>query len=357
MSKHLVYFLGAGCSKNFGYPLTNEIMPAIMQSLLKHDMFQLDDYKKTRKERELEKELLHYLYLFYPGLKQLNINSRTSRLQIPGITEVLSMVDHCCFYNQTPHPEMNNAHLIEMRELLNRAVVELILEYERRPMNRNEEQLFNKFVEPIWQRSSEDKLSIITTNYDLLIDWEYSDLLAANKIDLGISYRDVESNELLYRDSEPGFNYYKLHGSLNWLRCDLCGHYYMNPEGLIIANAFFEGFVDYNTCVCNNRLRLKPVLVAPSIIRDIRDPNLLQIWKSAMEAIRTSDEIVFVGYSLPAEDLAIRSLIMRGINGRKNSKKPKIDVVQMGNSAKNNYVNLLGPDIKYHEGGLQQFLK
>ena len=42
------------------------------------------------------------------------------------------------------------------------------------------------------------------------------------------------------------------------------------------------------------------------LVRDIRDSNLLQIWKAAMEALRTADQIVFIGYSLPAEDFAIK---------------------------------------------------
>ena len=38
MAKNIVYFLGAGCSFNFGYPLTGQIMPDILQNLYDNDL-------------------------------------------------------------------------------------------------------------------------------------------------------------------------------------------------------------------------------------------------------------------------------------------------------------------------------
>jgi NAD-dependent SIR2 family protein deacetylase len=357
MSKHIVYFLGAGCSKNFGYPLTGEIMPLIMEKLLKGDLFQISETRKTAKERGYEKELLGFLYMFYPGLRRLNIKDEKQKEQIPGITEVLSLIDHFCFYNLPPHPRMADAQLVRFRELLNRAVVELILEYDLRTMDKSEEELFYKFIQPINREKTTNKVSIITTNYDMLIDWEFSNLAAANKIDYGISYRDVDNSKIIFRDPKPRFHYYKLHGSLNWLRCDLCGHYYINPDGTIVGLAFTDKADDFNTCVCSNTLRLKSVLVAPSIVRDIRDANLLQIWKASMEAIRTADQLIFIGYSLPGEDLAIKSVIMRGLNGRNKKQALKVDVVQHGSTAQANYLNLFGNKINYYPGGLKQYLR
>lgn len=357
MAKNIVYFLGAGASKNFGYPLTGEIMPLIMEGLVGHELFQLGVAKKTKKEYQYEKELLGFLYKLYPGLRGKNFSKQQSHKQIPNITEVLSLVDHFCFYNIPPHPHIFDNRLLHFRDLLNRAVGELINEFDLRIMNDEEEALFYKMVEPINKTKIKDKVTIITTNYDLLIDWEFSDIFEKNKVDYGISYRDVDTSEIIYRDPRPHFHYYKLHGSLNWLRCDLCGHYYINPEGSIVGLAFKEIINDANTCICSDTLRLRPVLVAPSIVRDIRDSNLLQIWKASMEAIRTADKIIFIGYSLPSEDLAIKSIIMRGLNGRSKTKKLDVEVVQMGDAAKLNYINIFGKNIKYYSEGLAQYLQ
>jgi hypothetical protein len=35
---------------------------------------------------------------------------------------------------------------------------------------------------------------------------------------------------------------------------------------------------------CRRRICLRTIMVAPSMVRDIRDPNILQIWMSALEA-------------------------------------------------------------------------
>lgn len=44
------------------------------------------------------------------------------------------------------------------------------------------------------------------------------------------------------------------------------------------------------------------------MVRDIRDAHLLNVWRSATEALRTAKEWYIIGYSLPHEDLAIRSM-------------------------------------------------
>jgi NAD-dependent SIR2 family protein deacetylase len=357
VAENIVYFLGAGCSKSFGYPLTGDIMPLILEKLLKNNLFQSPLRTKSGKERKSERELLGFLYIFYPGLKFLDLTKDDNKKQIPNITEVLSLVEHFCFYKTPPHPEMTEDRLIYFRDLLNRAIVEVILEFDRGVMDKEEEKLFYKFIRPISHKNKDDDITIITTNYDMLIDWQFSDVAAKNRIDYGISYRDIATSNIIYRNKNALFHYYKLHGSLNWLRCDLCGEYYINPDGNIVSLAFTDHAAEYNTCICSPTLRLRSVLVTPSIVRDIRDSNLLQIWKSSMEAIRTADKIIFIGYSLPGEDLAIKSVIMRGLNARNKSRQLKVEVVQYGEEAKFNYINLFGNEIKYYPCGLKEFLK
>jgi len=63
-------------------------------------------------------------------------------------------------------------------------------------------------------------------------------------------------------------------------------------------------------------------------VRDIRDPNLLEVWKAALEALRMAERWIIVGYSMPPEDVAIRSLFLRAWQGRRYSKKPLIRVIQ-----------------------------
>lgn len=352
---NIVYFLGAGCSKNFGFPLTGDIMPEIFNNLKANNLFQLGR-KKESFEKQQEIDLKRFLGLLYPGLK--DIDFETEKTRIPSIVEVLSLVDHLCFYNLPPHPELNEENLIYLRYLLNRAVAELMMDYQNAHYEGRELALLEAFMEPIISAKNKSNVTIITTNYDLSIDPTFEEALLKNQIDYGISFRDPESGEIISQPQAPLFKYFKLHGSLNWLKCDLCGQYYIYPNGVIVHQAFKENIDDGNTCVCNDYLRLKSVLISPSLVRDIRDPNLLQIWKASSESIRTADKLVFIGYSLPAEDFAIKALIMRGINGRGSSPPLSIDVVQCKKNAESNYINLFGKSIKkYYENGLPQYLK
>jgi len=138
MSKHIVYFLGAGSSYNFGYPMTNEIMPLILYRLLNKELFQLSEERKTPREKQGEKDLLRFLYLLYPGLRNIDVNSKEVKWRLPNITDILSIVDHFCFYNMPPHPEIADDQLRYFRNLLNRAVGELILEFDLDAFSRKE---------------------------------------------------------------------------------------------------------------------------------------------------------------------------------------------------------------------------
>lgn len=354
VKKNVVYFLGAGCSKNFGYPLTGEIMPEVLKNLFDKNLFRLHK-KKSAKEKLQEKHLKYFLELLYPGLKKIDLEKE--QMQIPSIVEVLSFVEHLCFYNIPPHPELDEENLLYLRYLLNRAVAELMLDYQNMPYKDEEGELLDKFMAPIVAEEKASNITIITTNYDLSLDPQFEKAIAANRVDYGISFRHTRTGDIIQQPVNPLFRYYKLHGSLNWLKCDLCGQYYIHPNGTIAFLAFKEQIDDSNTCVCNDHLLLKTVLVTPSIVRDIRDSNLLQIWKASTEAIRTADKLVFIGYSLPAEDLAIKALIMRGVNGRTKKKPLAVEIVQRGKGAEPNYFNMFGREIKYYEGGLSEYLQ
>src|SRR5205085_10329013 len=124
------------------------------------------------------------------------------------------------------------------------------------------------------------------------------------KIDFGISWRYPFENVLYPIPGTPVYSIYKLHGSTNWLRCNVCGHIYINTYTDIYMLEEMEG--KDSQCHCSPS-RLRSHIVAPSLVRDIRDPNLMNIWKHATEALRRADEWIIIGYSLPPEDIAIKS--------------------------------------------------
>ena len=85
----------------------------------------------------------------------------------------------------------------------------------------------------------------------------------------------------------------------------------------------------------------------------MRDRNLLSVRRSATEALRLADEWVFVGYSLPTEDVGIRALLMRSLFSC--DELPKVCVVSDRTNALPRY-RLLFPECTYTKDGFAKFL-
>ncbi|WEK21667.1 MAG: hypothetical protein P0Y49_11025 [Candidatus Pedobacter colombiensis] len=346
--KKIVYFLGAGCSAAFGYPITRQIMPKICQLL----------YNSTiTKKNEYRKELISSLGMLYPCF-----NKNYKETQLVDVIELLSLIDYSCLYNFPLHPDMDQKKTEQLRFNFTRSLIEMLIAFDKEAYNPNieedriQELSYSKFSNLLSKQFEECDVSIITTNYDMSIDR----LLPSKNfnIDYGVSYRNIES-QIIHRPNIPDLSYFKLHGSHNWLKCNCCGLYYINPFGTISHQYFKSELNDMNTCICSDKARLNLVIVAPSLIRDVRDPNLLQIWNAAQESIRKADKIVFIGYSLPSEDIAIKSMLMRGINSNINLSKREIEieVVMKGTERFIPYRNLINnKKLKYFSKGLEDWM-
>jgi hypothetical protein len=191
----------------------------------------------------------------------------------------------------------------------------------------------------------ENRLTIVSTNYDLCLETALYEkiggrTLGARKtkvfesVDFGVPFRDPASGDIVYRPQRPNISLFKLHGSLNWLRCDACDHMYVQVAGPLSTLADDDPPKPSNSCHCSHK-PLSRIIVASSNVRDIRDSSLLSVWRSALEAMRTAGEWVIVGYSMPPEDLAIRSLLRRAYAGRKDP--PVIRVFQRSTESEPRY--------------------
>jgi hypothetical protein len=328
MSMHTIaVFLGAGASKAFGYLLTNELLPRIKDGLDAGTLF-----AESGRHRE---ELLTYLTALLPGFSSISAE------KLPLITDVLSLIDHSLSMSNSLLSLRTTQSMDRFRALLERAIIEILMEPFALENSEQVSALLDQFTQwVISQRESKDhQISIVSTNYDIAVEtllferYERQEPISS-LFDLGFSWRDPGNGTVYKRPANPRFQFYKLHGSLNWLRCNLCEHIYINPERIIADLAFSEQIRSYNTCHCNHA-PLRSVIIAPSLVRDIRDVNLLDIWKNTLELLRTADEWIIIGYSLPPEDIAIRSLFIKAYNGRE--KPLHIQVIQKGEAAASTY--------------------
>jgi hypothetical protein len=127
----------------------------------------------------------------------------------------------------------------------------------------------------------------------------------------------------------------------------------VNSLGDIAGLAFADELSDWNTCHCNPWARLRLPLVTPSLARTVGDRNLQSAWRAAVEAQREAEEWFVIGYSMPSEDVAIRSLLCRAAGAR--MAPLAIHVIQHGMDAEPLY-RALFPGCVYHPNGLASFL-
>jgi hypothetical protein len=390
-----VVFLGAGASKSLGLPLTNEIFGEVLNGISDGTLFE-GGIPEALENRQALKGLFDALL---PGAAGA----------APFITDLLSMLDHAMLQAnalalepQQLGPQriayQSSKDLVKLRTLLERGIYEVLKrQYPNhsfppttsRPADDGDEVIDSEAAEALYsakaakrldegvqkelvnwiqrELNASSKLSIVTTNYDLIPESVQQQLTLAGgpisikDVDFGFPWRDPGTGELHYRPAHPRLAIYKLHGSLNWLHCGLCEHTYINPEGDIAYLGFDPRPSTYSTCHCTY-WPLRHVMVAPSMVRDIRDPNILQIWMSALEAMRLAGKWHMIGYSMPPEDLAIRSLLIRAFHARgyrddmAQRKAPEVTVVQLCESAITPFRLIFG-QVNAELGGLGAFLK
>ena len=338
----IVLFLGAGASVPHGYPATADLLPAIWHALTSREQawtrwpgFRRRVNGRYKPRHRNAKELRTVLESVLPGL-----SPGSKDFGGASIIDVISMLEHSILERHTPIPppflrrgaepgeieqeirrgkiiEHPARRLIHARHLLTMAMNGVLKGTKDLPLTT---ELARWLVESASRPNA--RVSIVSTNYDTVVESAIYRLLrrtsrragaVEEQVDFGFAYRDVDGN-LRGRLADAPLAVLKLHGSLNWLRCESCSHVTVNTEQRIASLDSWEIQNHHNSCECGGLL--KSLLVTPSIVRDIRDPNLLSVWNAALEDLRLADKWIFVGYSLPAEDVAIRSMLLRAFHTR-----------------------------------------
>ena len=337
MAKRTVLFLGAGASRPLGFPVTDGILPGIWEGLQGKAWRKWPGLRTRRDQQRLRDELVQLLQVLLPGLA-------TGPATVAGasIVDVISLLDQLILEGRSPHPSVRDEQLLRGRILLQLGINAVLRGGRLKAVrNRLVEWAFHQVV-----HDRDSRLTIISTNYDTAVEQRlFGRLIKLHRsigrnVDFGISWRDPFRNLLHVRPRAARLAVFKLHGSLNWLRCESCGHVTINVQQRVASLEFWNrrrqrkrGIRDYNRCRCAGRLR--SVMVTPSVVRDVRDANLLSIWNAAMEDLRRASEWILIGYSLPSEDIAIRSLLLRAYHTRSRQKGLRIRVVQLEPQSEN----------------------
>lgn len=206
---------------------------------------------------------------------------------------------------------------------------------------------FVTYLDMLHQTSK--SLDVVTFNYDLLVE----QLL--DGLDLRYDYGDVR--DLLILDSNRRRNLtrsgadvhvLKVHGSANWGFCPGCDKA-DSTEGLMVAYETPYVPVRRQSCPYCNRRMLEPGIVPPVHGKAGETKNMGEVWKHARRVLSRADEVLVVGYSLPAADHEAVSLL-------REATKAQVTVVCGPNGAPPTYAQLF-PNLTDARAYVEEFFQ
>lgn len=299
-----IYFFGAGASKADGFPLTGELKYGIAAAILEDP----DRFAGLA---------AHLLYLYGVGdallrkaadawraLKEPGVErSSAGTALLPDVTDVLSTLDWMIRDQSTFGPGVEvgelssltfGGELIAIRDLVVQALCVSLGQYE----SLDSAAITRAFLTQVGPQDA-----VVTTNWDLLLD-------AARDVQFGTEAADygTTGNVVVRGGAQPIGGerplLLKLHGSLSWLYCQRCQRLVIDPRSHIAGE---RGETARCECTC----RFSELIITPGFVREYRNVHLLNIWREALLRLATAAEWVFVGYSLPADDIGVRALLLK----------------------------------------------
>jgi len=324
--KKIVVILGAGSSKDFGLPLASEIFFQADRILCLKK--RIGGYKRLEKSiSEVEKKL-HKIYTNLPKDKK----------NYPAFEEALTFI-----WNLRKD---NTLYGIDYRAF--RSFVDMMgltfagshgfKTYLKVP---HDTKKYEAYVESLLK--SDNKITFISLNYDIIIDGildEYVQQGIIKNYNYGLPLIDVDSKK---KCRNGGVSLFKPHGSLNLSYCINCGRYFYYEDNIFTAIVNKKDWCDCPFCnQMEKKYKLKALIIPPlynkekfinrskrtpvnskkptSSTKDkfVVIPGIFKKYRSfidekIVESIKTAEEILIIGYSLPSYDFDFKNLLLKGL--------------------------------------------
>jgi NAD-dependent SIR2 family protein deacetylase len=197
---------------------------------------------------------------------------------------------------------------------------------------------------------------VLSLNYDILIDNALFSLGKVTDSGYGMGFFRVnEDGEWVNPSSEPSeVSLFKLHGSLNWIRCTLCG-------SLLLYRHRKQALDDVGLFRCprcaSDESSAERVMIPPIQSKDYRDKDIAFLWVQADRMMKEFSRIICIGYSFSPLDFDMGSL-MRRLRARQ-TRIPEVDFVSRDShgQAGKRLTHLLGIERMNRFKNLSEYLK
>ena len=329
-----VYILGAGFSMEFGAPSQAKLLEAI---------FDLENHPKYGKNSNVKSWIVELDSFMKNALKLSDEQKKYYSLE-----DIYTPIDKSIF-ESTSFREYSPLDLSNLRDNINKLVmVALRSEIEANKRKKKGIEKFSKhIVEQCKLRIENEKLdsvSIITTNWDIILDNSIYEIINTDPIPKGhkfsgvldyccyISSLDKNDEKIkpgLYALGKGRYNVklLKLHGSLNWLQCPKCSRLYVKLyrhfNGAYIFDKKYCRHCEKNFELEEDKTNiLFTNLITPTFLKNLNNVQNKLVWQNAAIELSEANKVIFIGYSLPQADFEFKQLLSRMI--RSNA---KIEVV------------------------------
>ena len=106
---------------------------------------------------------------------------------------------------------------------------------------------------------------------------------------------------------------------------------------------------------------MRPVMITPTRTKDYRNPHIQKVWYEAERMLRQADQVYFIGYSLPDDDIEVIDLLRRGLPRQNSTKITVIEYDQQHRGLRANpvgqrYRSLFGDGIRWCTEGFGNWL-
>jgi hypothetical protein len=303
-----VYFLGAGATRaDFSQvPLMGDLLHEIIRTGSAHDpllAFLEDTFGSQARDPEADADVR------------------------PRIDDVFTLIDASLSGRASPPGRRSREELAEVRRHLIAAIGNVIA----KTVGPGEGRIATRFARALREYGS----TIISTNYDLVMDAALLERRPTGNVNYGVSVREAvyrqdgrrpgrfdemhhyrpipESQEIIRRGGIPLL---KLNGSLNWLYCPRCDELDVTLRQSAGALPLLD-VPELGRCIqerCTSPY--ETVLVGPSVEQRYEHRVLRDTWGRAERALQQADALVVVGYSMPDADFLIRALMARTFGPR-----------------------------------------
>lgn len=212
--------------------------------------------------------------------------------------------------------------------------------------------LLNRFYEQILNSSS----TILTFNYDLILEnLLYQKQLWFPKDGYGFEVQNLPELNQNQLEKISKIKLYKLHGSLNWKASNSFNNGIEFNWRDDDSNYFFPNYLADEK---KRKYRYQggystDAWILPSWVKQFKYPELLKVWNNAAQSLKSAEEIIIIGYSLPEADSAVFALL-----SAINFEDKMIAIIDPNaKKLKEKYSNVLGnTKIKIIESTLENYL-